>query len=88
MTLAEFKQTVREQYFCLLLDPEAALAAIPNMLSADPAARAKALEAIKRTVGAAGEVTGARAERLAQIEKLFSAGDARKSASKNPLRVA
>ena len=88
MTLAEFKQTLREQYFCLLLDPEAALAAIPNMVSADPAARAKALEAIKRTVSAAGEVTGARAERLAQIEKLFSAGDARKSASKNPLRVA
>jgi hypothetical protein len=37
MTLeAEFKQTLREQYFCLLLDPEAALAAIPDMLSADP----------------------------------------------------
>ena len=88
MTLAEFKQTLREQYFCLLLDPEAALAAIPDMVSADPAARAKALEAIKRTVSAAGEVTGARAERLAQIEKLFSAGDARKSASRNPLRVA
>ena len=88
MTLAEFKQTLREQYFCLLLDPEAALAAIPDMVSADPAARPKALEAIKRTVSAAGEVTGARAERLAQIEKLFSAGDARKSASKNPLRVA
>jgi hypothetical protein len=59
MTLAEFKQTLREQYFCLLLDPEAALAAIPDMVSADPAARAKALEAIKRTVSAAGEVTGA-----------------------------
>ncbi|MBP8169535.1 MAG: DUF3141 domain-containing protein [Azonexus sp.] len=88
MTLAEFKQTLREQYFCLLLDPAAALAAIPDMVSADPAARPKALEAIKRTVSAAGEVTGARAERLAQIEKLFSAGDARKSASKNPLRVA
>ena len=88
MTLAEFKQTLREQYFCLLLDPEAALAAIPNMVSADPAARAKALEIIKRTVSAAGEVTGARAERLAQIEKLFSAADARKSASKTPLRVA
>jgi len=88
MTLSEFKQTLREQYFCLLLDPEAALAAIPGMLSADPVARVKALEAIKRTVSAAGEVTGLRAERLAQIEKLFSAGDARKSASRNPLRVA
>ena len=35
LTLEAFKQTVREQYFSLVLDPEGALAAIPNMLPAD-----------------------------------------------------
>jgi hypothetical protein len=71
--LAEFKKTVREQYFSLILDPEAALAAIPNMLQASPGVRSKILEAIRRTVEAAGELNGERAERLAYIEKLFSA---------------
>ena len=32
LTLAEFKMLVREQFFMLLLDREAALAAIPKLL--------------------------------------------------------
>ena len=32
MTLEEFKQVLREQFFALLLDQTAALAAIPKML--------------------------------------------------------
>ena len=32
LTLAEFKALVREQYFMLLIDEEAALAAIPSLL--------------------------------------------------------
>ncbi len=86
--LPEFKQILREQYFGLLLDPEAALAAIPAMLPADSAARGKVLEAIQRTVSAAGEVTGERAKRLAQVEALFTAGESKKTAGKGPLRVA
>jgi hypothetical protein len=39
LTLEAFKQTVREQYFTLMLDPEGALAAIPDMLPADAAKR-------------------------------------------------
>ena len=35
LTLAEFKALVREQYFMLLIDEEAALAAIPAMLPPD-----------------------------------------------------
>ena len=74
LTLQTFKQIVREQYFKLQLDCEGALAAIPKMLSADRARRARMLEALHRTVQATGEVTGERAKRLAQVEKLFSAG--------------
>jgi hypothetical protein len=73
MALDEFKRVLREQYFSLLLDRDAALAAIPEMLPAEQATRAKILEAIQRTVNAAGKVEGERAERLAEIEKLFGA---------------
>ena len=73
LTLQAFKQTLREQYFILLLDREAALAAIPRMLSAGPAPRARLQEALRRTVHAAGELSGERAKRLAQVEALFGA---------------
>ena len=43
LTLEEFKQMLREQFFALLLDRDGALAAIPKMLPADAAARAEAL---------------------------------------------
>ncbi|MDS4022837.1 MAG: DUF3141 domain-containing protein [Candidatus Competibacter sp.] len=73
MTLAEFKQVLREQFFALLLDRDEALAAIPRMLPADAAARTEILAAIRAVASAAGEVTGERAERLARIETLFQA---------------
>jgi hypothetical protein len=73
LTLEEFKQMLREQFFALLLDRDEALAAIPKMLPADAATRAEVLGKIRRVASAAGEITGERAERLAQIEKLFEA---------------
>jgi hypothetical protein len=71
LTLEEFKKMLREQFFGLLLDRDGALAAIPGMLPADPAARNEALDKIRQVVSAAGEVDGERAERLARIEQLF-----------------
>src|SRR3954451_25019401 len=91
LTLQAFKQTVREQYFKLQLDTEAAVAAIPKMLAGDAARRTRILEALHRTVRAAGELTGERAERLAQVEKLFRTGlpapRARKPAPKPTARA-
>ncbi len=71
LTLEEFKQMLREQFFALLLDRDEALAAIPKMLPTDAATRAEVLGKIRRVVSAAGEVSSERAERLAQIETLF-----------------
>ena len=71
LTLAEFKQMLREQFFALLLDRDEALAAIPKMLPTDAAPRAEVLDKIRRVVSAAGEVSSERAERLARIETLF-----------------
>jgi hypothetical protein len=73
LTLAEFKQALREQFFALLLDHDAALAAIPVMLPPDATARADVLKKIRRVASAVGTPGGARAERLARIEKLFGA---------------
>ncbi|HPF57323.1 MAG TPA: DUF3141 domain-containing protein [Candidatus Competibacteraceae bacterium] len=71
LTLEEFKQVLREQFFALLLDRDSALAAIPQMLPADAASRADTLGKIRQIVSATGEVSSDRAERLMQIEKLF-----------------
>ena len=75
LTLAEFKQMLREQFFGLLLDRDGALAAIPKMLPADAAARAEALGKIREILSSVGEASGERAERLARIEKLFAAAE-------------
>ncbi len=75
LTLEEFKGLLREQFFALLLDRDAALAAIPKMLPADAEARAQMLSIVREIVTATGEPTGERAERLAQIEELFDAGE-------------
>ena len=75
LSLEAFKQILREQYFGLMLNCDAAMAAIPGMLPAAQAERSKALEMIRRTVSATGKVTGERAKRLAQIETLFAGGE-------------
>jgi pimeloyl-ACP methyl ester carboxylesterase len=72
LTLEEFKRLLREEFFALILDPEAALAAIPGMLP-DARTRKEALAVIRAVVSAAGEVTGERARRLARIETALEA---------------
>jgi len=71
MTLEEFKCTIREQFFALLLDQKAALAAIPKMLPKDPKVRQEHFEAVRRIVTSLGKPGGLRTERLAEMEKLF-----------------
>src|SRR5262249_30561645 len=44
LSLPAFKSLVREQYLMLLIDPEAAVAALPSMLPADREKRLDALE--------------------------------------------
>jgi hypothetical protein len=57
LTLSEFKMLVREQFFMLLLDREAALAAIPKLLPDNAGQRRAAIS---------GEV-GKRLKRLAEL---------------------
>ena len=55
----------------LLTDPEAALAAIPDMLPPDDDTRRKAFGAVRQVISARGEIAGEVAERLAPIAQLF-----------------
>jgi len=69
-TLAEFKAMVREQYFMLLIDPEAAFAALPELLP-DPSLRRKTLAAVRGVLSAAGEISGDVAERLDRLARVL-----------------
>ncbi len=71
MTLAQFKAMAREQFFLLLLEPEATLAAIPKLLPADVAERRKGLAAIRNVLSSGGEIAGEAAERLKKVTALF-----------------
>lgn len=71
MSLAEFKMLVREQFFMLLLDRDAALAAIPKMLPDDVNLRRGAFEAMREVLSASEDITGERASRLRQVAGLF-----------------
>jgi hypothetical protein len=71
ITLTEFKAIVREQFYMLLLDTEAALSAIPSMLPAESENRKKALDLIKQVLSARGELSADDRERLQRVERLF-----------------
>ena len=70
-TLTEFKALVREQYYMLLIDEEATIAAIADLLPRDREMRRKAFTALRRVLSAAGEVTGEAAQRLDRVAGLF-----------------
>jgi hypothetical protein len=71
LTLPEFKAMVREQYFMLLIDQDAALAALPNLVPPDPETRGKAFAVLNQILTARGELTDESARRMQQIAGLF-----------------
>ncbi|NRP74513.1 hypothetical protein ILFOPFJJ_05435 [Ensifer psoraleae] len=74
LTLPQFKALLRKQYFILLIDEEAALAAIPKLLPEDPNERRPALDVLRDVLEASGAITGPAAERMQRIERLFGFG--------------
>jgi pimeloyl-ACP methyl ester carboxylesterase len=71
LTLAEFKMLVREQFFMLLIDRDAALAAIPKLLPNNKDERRKVFAAIQEVLSASAEISGEVAKRLKQVAGLF-----------------
>jgi pimeloyl-ACP methyl ester carboxylesterase len=71
LTLAQFKTIVREQFFMLLLEPEASLAAIPKLLPPSEDERREGLAAIRGVLSASAAISGETARRLEQVTQLF-----------------
>jgi len=84
LTLAEFKKLVREQYFMLLIDQQAALDAIPALLPDSVEERRKALGILREVISAAGDLTPQVRARLEQMSELFDPDHRRSNASKAP----
>ncbi len=74
LPLADFKRIVRQQFYMLLIDPIEAIATLPALLPEDAALREEGLRAIRAVVEATGDISAPVAERLAEIERIFSAG--------------
>ena len=74
VSLADFKALVREQFYLLLIDQEAALGAIPKMLPEDAATRQQGFDIVKRILSACGPLDDEDQARLARIARLFGLG--------------
>jgi Protein of unknown function (DUF3141) len=85
-SLLEFKALVREQFYLLLIDQDAALAAIPKMLPDDLETRRLALDEVKRVLTAFGPLGGDDELRMARITNLFGR-DITKAAAENVISL-
>jgi pimeloyl-ACP methyl ester carboxylesterase len=75
MPLSTFKALVREQFNILLIDPRAALAAIPSMLPQDAETRKMAFGLVKTALSARGELSADDKKRLDEVAQLFDRND-------------
>jgi|RhiMetdeSRZDD1v2_1073273.scaffolds.fasta_scaffold90600_2 uncharacterized protein DUF3141 len=71
MPLPAFKALVREQFYILLVDTEAALAAIPSMLPPDADTRRKGFDLIKQALSARGAFSDEDNKRMQRIARAF-----------------
>ena len=86
LALSQFKALVREQFYMLLIDEDASLAAISSMLPPTLRSAARPSNLVKEILSARGEITAADTERLERVAKLFDIGADRHSLS-HPLRA-
>lgn len=71
LPLAEFKLMVREQFFMLLIDQQAAVAAIPALLPKSAEVRRKAFALLRDVLSASEEIAGEAADRLREAAAWF-----------------
>jgi pimeloyl-ACP methyl ester carboxylesterase len=75
MPLSEFKRLVREQFAMLLIDQQAALAALPSLLPPDAQTRSEAFNVVRQVMAACGEISAEDEKRLSEIGRLFGIGE-------------
>ena len=71
LPLESFKALVREQFNILLIDADAALAALPAMLPAEPETRRRAFDLIKTVMSARGALSVEDQRRMNTVARLF-----------------
>ncbi len=71
ISLDEFKQVVREQYFMLVLEEEAAVKAIPTLLKGHEEIASQLFDDIQKIVTAGGELGEKAEERLQEMKVIF-----------------
>ena len=71
LSLAEFKQVFREQFYIMLVDSDAALAAISSLLASDTASRKAAFNILTQVATAIGAPSSEEIKRINEIAKLF-----------------
>jgi pimeloyl-ACP methyl ester carboxylesterase len=72
ISMARFKEMVREQYLLVYFDEERAIAALPKLLGADTNARKSTLDLLHRVLAAREDMSDEGKRRLARVEALFS----------------
>jgi pimeloyl-ACP methyl ester carboxylesterase len=76
LSLSAFKSLVREQFCILLVDTEAALAALPSMLPPDAGTRRKAFDLVKEVMSASGPFSEEDNKRLQRVARTFGLDEA------------
>jgi pimeloyl-ACP methyl ester carboxylesterase len=71
ISVARFKEILREQYLLVCLDEERAINAMPKLLGSDTAERKATLDLLHRVLAARGGMSDEGRRRLARIEALF-----------------
>jgi hypothetical protein len=79
MSLAHFKEMVRQQYLLVCLDQERAIDSLPKLLGSDAGPRETALEMLHQVLAARGEMSDEGKRRLKQIEAMFAPGATKRS---------
>ena len=72
LSLHEFKELVRQQFLMLVIDEEAAIAALPSLLPPDGAQRLAVLEMMSGVLAAAGQLEGESAKRMERVVAIFT----------------
>jgi hypothetical protein len=71
MSLARFKEVLREQFLLVYLDEERAIQTLPALIGDDPVLRKSGIELLHEVLAATGTESDEGRRRLARIEALF-----------------
>ena len=75
LSLSKFKSLVREQFYMLLIDQEACLAALPALVQSDSDSKRKMLALIREVLSARGPLSEEDEGRMRQVTQLFGFND-------------